>query len=204
MKIRYILLFSLLLLISCQSYKLQSQEKLVNPIDTLQIIKALNITEHQIAKELMSEMLDSLSTKLDTMELVYHFAFCDCQRWIERNIYEKVNEKEKNVDKLDARGQIEFNLERHGYYIEPAQESLELPDCIHVNGTKIRLIGRLYKNLRLPESGQFTVPNPPLGKVFRYYGYEILRPYKVWGNHVEVYNFENKQIYSVPSILTVK
>ncbi|MCA6361691.1 MAG: hypothetical protein IM638_01520 [Bacteroidetes bacterium] len=58
---------------------------------------------------------------------------------------------------------------------------------------------------RLPKNGDFTVPNPPKGKVFRYYSYEIIRPYSVWGPEVfsEV-DPETGDSLSATTILTVK
>jgi hypothetical protein len=70
------------------------------------------------------------------------------------------------------------------YYIEPASPELEVPWRVCVTGTKIKFIGRAYTDMRYPANAKFIDPNPPKGKVFRYYGYEIIKPYKIWGPEV--------------------
>lgn len=183
------LIFSLLLFIfSCSltnKNSRQANEKISNNIlDTNKAIAELNIREKLAELDSINEKISLLSEHIDTLELTYYFGFCDCQRWVISSIHDQALLKHTDLDELDPRGQIEFNLDKHGYYIEPASKELELNWRIQINGTKVRFIGREYLSKGLPKDEKFTVPNPPPGKVFRYYSYEIIRPYKIWGPEV--------------------
>ena len=111
-------------------------------------------------------------------------------------------EEHPDLDGHDPRGQVEFDLDRYGFYIEAAERALAISDRLCVNGTKIRFVGREYRDRRLPEDSDFTIPNPPKGRVLRYYAYEVLRPYKVWGPLVLIP--ENGDSILSPTILTVE
>lgn len=203
-----------LTLMSCQSVENKSELKetkqndnslIVGDFDTAKIISQLAIKESGSRLDLSNEKLDNLSSRLDTLELTYYFGNCDCQRWINSEIHTNALSDHSDLDELDPRGQIEFNLDKHGYYIEAATKELTIDWRTHVNGTTIRFIGREYKDKRLPKDGGFTVPNPPMGKVFRYYSYQLLRPYKVWGpEKLTMINKETGDSIKDPTILTVK
>jgi hypothetical protein len=177
----------------------------VEGFDTSAAISRLSITEKFSRFDLSEESIHNLSDDLDTLELTYYFGFCDCQRWIIDSIHNKAKTTDEKLDDLDPRGQVEFDLNKHGYYIEPASKDLEIDWRTEVNGTTIRFIGREYKGLRLPENGGFTVPDPPPGKVFRYYSYEIIKPYFIWGprKFIEIDSVSGDSI-TEPTILNVK
>ena len=178
---------------------------LIGNFDTAQVIAQLAILERAARLDLLTEKQNQLPPKPDTLELTYYFNFCDCQHWVLTDIHKKAQTQHADLDELDARGQVEFNLDEHGYYIEPAASELEIDDRVFVNGTTIRFIGREYPAKRLPENGAFTVPNPPPGKVLRYYSYEILRPYYVWGPaKFEEIDPETGDSLTAPTILMVK
>ncbi|MDY3318268.1 hypothetical protein PG661_04795 [Riemerella anatipestifer] len=185
---------------------LQNEEILIiGDIDTAKVISQLAIKESGSRLDLSNEKIGSLADNLDTLELTYYFGFCDCQRWIISEIHNRALTENANLDKLDPRGQIEFNLDKHGYYIEAANKELEINWRTAVNGTTIRFIGREYIDKRLPKDGEFTVRNPPKGKVFRYYSYQILRPYQIWGPHkLTEIDKETGDSIKKPTILTVK
>lgn len=173
--------------------------------DTAKIITGLNIKEAGARLDLVNEDISNLNPKIDTLELTYYFAFCDCQRWIISSIHNRALAEHPDLDEADPRGQVEFNLQKHGYYIEPAVKELETDWRLGVNGTTIQFIGRLYDDERLPEDGGFTVPNPPKGRVLRYYSYSVIRPYKIWGPHLFRGEFqENGDSLLEPTILTVE
>jgi hypothetical protein len=210
----YIVIGIILALTSCQATKNKSEQKQIEQtnnslifgnIDTIKVISQLEIKETLSRLDLSNENIDNLSNHLDTLELTYYFGFCDCQRWIVSEIHKKASEEHPNLDKHDPRGQVEFNLDKHGYYIEAANEELKINWRTQVNGTTIRLIGREYKDKRLPEDGKFTVRDPPKGKVFRYYSYQILKPYQVWGHHKFIkIDKQTRDTIREPTILTVK
>jgi hypothetical protein len=177
-------------MIACQTSEKHSEEYqkvlsndllIVGDFDTAKIISQLAIKESNSRIDLSNEKLENLSDRLDTLELTYYFGFCDCQRWIISKIHNKILDEHADLDKQDARGQIEFDLDKHGYYIEAANKELAINWRTEVNGTTIRFIGREYNDKRLPKDGEFTVPDPPKGNVFRYYSYQIIRPYQLWG-----------------------
>lgn len=178
---------------------------LIPPFDTLEVISQMEIVEHNSDYSNLNEEIDGLNAKVDTLELTYYFGFCDCQRWVIREIHESALTEHPDLDELDPRGQVQFNLDEHGYYVEPATKELEVDGRTHVNGTTIRFIGREYTNTGLPKGVGFTVPDPPSGKVFRYYSYEVLKPYLVWGPDElkEVSEYNGESLIS-PAIITVK
>ncbi len=215
MKIRhYITVGILLTLISCQTaenkgkqnHTKQNEEILiVGDIDTAKTITQLAIKESDSRLELSNEKIDNLADNLDTLDLTYYFGFCDCQRWIVSEIHNKALTKNAALNEPDPRGQTEFNLDKHGYYIEAATKELEIDWRTEVNGTTVRFFGKDYKDKRLPKDEAFTVPDPPKGKVFRYYRYQILRPYQVWGSHkLTEIDKETGDSIREPIILTVK
>jgi hypothetical protein len=185
--INCITLIVVLAAFSCQTAENKTpatSRMLVGDFDTAKVISQLAIKERVSRLDLVDKDIMPPQMPIDTLELTYYFAFCDCQRWILADIHNKAKTQNDNVDELDARGQLQFNLDEHGYYIEAADSSLELDWRVGVNGTTVRFIGKEYMDKRLPKNGDFTVPNPPKGKVFRYYSYEIIRPYSVWGPEV--------------------
>jgi hypothetical protein len=213
MKGYYLLLGIILGLTACRTSKNKGgQEQTLSPeeflivgdIDTAKTISQLAIKESGARFDLAHEKIGSLAERLDTLELTYYFGFCDCQQWIRTEIYNTALGAHSDLGKLDSRGQIQFDLDEHGYYIEPADVELEINWRAEVNGTTIRLIGREYKDKRLPKGGGFTVLDPPKGKVFRYYNYQILRPYRIWGPHklADVNNETGDSIIE-PTILIV-
>jgi hypothetical protein len=185
--INCIILIVVLAAFSCQTAENKTpatSRMLVGDFDTAKVISQLAIKERVSRLDLVDKDIMPPQMPIDTLELTYYFAFCDCQQWILADIHNKAKTQNDNVDELDARGQLQFNLDEHGYYIEAADSSLELDWRVGVNGTTVRFIGKEYMDKRLPQNGGFTVPDPPKGKVFRYYSYEIIRPYNVWGPEV--------------------
>lgn len=210
----YLTIAIMIAITSCESTENAIKEKqidrneellIVGDIDTANLISQLKIMECASNLQLSNEKIDNLSDQLDTLELTYYFGFCDCQRWIKSEIHRKALQEDSEIDLNDSREQVEFNLDNHGYYIEAANKELTINWRTGVNGTTIRFIGREYIDKRLPKDGAFTIPDPPKGKVFRYYSYQILHPYQVWGPHklVEIDTLTGDSI-TEPVILTVK
>ncbi|MCU0449711.1 MAG: hypothetical protein MUC97_07665 [Bernardetiaceae bacterium] len=199
-------------LLSCQTADNKGEQKhsplneeilIIGDIDTTKVISQLAIKES--GSDLSNEKIDNLADNLDTLELTCYFGFCDCQRWLISEIHNRALTENADLDELDLRGQTEFNLVKHGYYIEAANKELEIDWRSEVNWTTICFIGREYIDKRLPKDGEFTVPDPPKGKVFRYYSYQILRPYQIWGPHkLTEIDKETGDSIKEPTILTVK
>ena len=102
---------------------------------------------------------------LDTFELTY--MQCDCPDWYDAStLY------------LNCKECSEF-------YVEPADPMLAFPQPFLVSRNIVRFYGVRIPGLNLPANRKFNEPNPPAATVFRYYGYEVLRPYKIWGSQMK-------------------
>lgn len=153
--------------------------------DTIDFISKVNLIEKKSDFSKKNEIIWGLSSKLDTLELTYYFGLCECPQWFD--FQENPNNNSY--------------LEKQSFYIEPASNNVKLPYYFEINGTTIRFIGRQFKGVRLPKKYNFTTPAPYFGKTFRYYSYEILHPYSVWGYFIDT----KKDKDSIqPIILNVK
>lgn len=123
-------------------------------IDTTLVIDKLNISE------VKSTLID-VSMEVDTIILEYKAYACDCPDW--------------NTN-LEDTGTF---LENH-YYIDAATSNIELPWQVGVAGNKVKFIGKENEELGYPTNKKFQDPSPPKGKVFKYFSYELIKPYKVW------------------------
>lgn len=167
--------------------KLESKGKekhlLVGKIDTAKVLKEMAIVEKVSRFQNINEKLPSLSSQVDTFYLTYHFNWCDCEHWFPDTVYKAQLAKDTSIAKMDANKQGSFNREKYGFYIEEADEIVALPENVGINGTTIKFVGRLYTDKRFPK-GHSTEQDHYKGRVLRYYSYEILHPYKVWGPHL--------------------
>jgi hypothetical protein len=67
------------------------------------------------------------------------------------------------------------------YYVEPIHPSIELPWRIICDGNKIKFFGYLMKKPQMPNDKGGYIGHPPKAIKLVYFGYEILRPYSMWG-----------------------
>jgi len=139
-------------------------EKIYPPFDTATVIKNLNIQD-----ENLSEIsIDKNAKSLDTVRLTSVAYACDCPTWVVSNKW--------------TGDYGNFDLPKYGYWIEPLNTEVKLPDNLGHHGNKILLVGKILKVKRKPA-------NPTFGskeeyKVFEYHGYKILKPYKLFGPKV--------------------
>ncbi|HPB02382.1 MAG TPA: hypothetical protein PLZ67_05455 [Bacteroidales bacterium] len=163
----------------------------------------MNIRENIFMAGLLEDdSKTGLQNRIDTIELMYILFACDCPHWVVASEYNRVDSLNYGNKKIPSDNYFEFNNATYSYYIEPACKELMLPDYVFVNGNIIRFSGRSYIKSGYPADSDFMDPNPPKGKVFRYYGYEILKPYKVWGPKAQ--NGEIDDSVGASTILTVK
>lgn len=106
---------------------------------------------------------------LDTLDLIFMNYACDCPDWI------PVSDK-KNGQQRDSKS----NSPHISYYIEPAKQTVKLNSSYKIQGNIVRFIGREYTNEGLPADSSFMDPHPPRDRIFRYYAYHVLRPFKAW------------------------
>ncbi|MEM7657967.1 MAG: hypothetical protein AAF399_17710 [Bacteroidota bacterium] len=171
------------------------------PFDTVDAFLSLNIRESQsFPKLLENDSTKGLSSKLDTLEARYVPFACDCQDWFDYSPYQEAfhqqfpDWQEEEIHFLDHELHQLF-----GYYLEPASPEIELPWVAGVTGNIVRFIGREYQEIGYPQNPGFIDPDPPKGKVFRYYAYEIQRPYQVWAPRV----WSQIDSMAVPNKLTI-
>jgi hypothetical protein len=130
--------------------------------DTTAFLRSWKMNEKVFRDEVYIADAAYQELPLDTLELTY--GMCDCPDWHD---YTKGD--------IDCRECTEF-------YIEAADASLQLPDAFLVNGNTVRFYGVLIPGFNLPQNRAFTTPDPEPWTVLRYYGYEVVKPYKVWGS----------------------
>lgn len=160
-KVNQFILFLTLFLVSCgNDVQLKDGDTASLP-DTTAFKNSWKMEEHQMLNELFTADTFYNPLGLDTFELTY--SMCDCPDWIDR-----------------TKGDIDCK-ECTDFYIEPADSSLKLPGDFHVSGNTVRFYGVIIPAKVLPAGREFTVPNPPPWTVIRYYGYEVIRPYNIWG-----------------------
>lgn len=159
--------FALAIVVACvkkqikpeHTHRYQSvDDTLYLPLDTSRILAMLELTETLIPRR---PVMDSL----DTLELEYKAYACDCPDWVVSEVAEL-----PSADTAVMHG---------SYYIESG--STRLSDHFFVAGNRIRFFGKLRSTNDLPRHKRFQGPHPPPGKVFTYYGFEVLRPTRVRG-----------------------
>lgn len=175
-KIQY-LIIGLLILSSCDNISIDGnkttqipilERKLHSPLDTMQIIKEANLTEVLSDETLMLSDSDILLyPHLDTILLEYIAFACLCPYWVEPRAYQKAQEN-KNT----------FKQSKYSYYLEAATGSLEINWRQCFTGNTVRFIGRHSKEIR---PADLELDGYTAGKVFKYYSYQIIKPYKIWG-----------------------
>lgn len=172
------------------------------PFDTASVIASMNIVESLNRLDLIDKEWKHKSSKLgklDTLDLMYISYACDCPNWVIPSEYEYAESLNKGTL---------YSL-YEGFYLEPAHQSVAYCDNskiignLHLTGNIIRFIGKKYLEDGYPQNAHFIDPDPPKGKVFRYYAFEIQRPFVVWGPPVLIEDgLEAGETYA--SKLTVK
>lgn len=184
MKRKLIIAFLAFSMVACQSNvkeieHTEAGDSLSIPIDTTKAIADLHLNESVSRLDLIRRDCKKGLKNLDTIELLYMEFACDCQQWVDRNEYNRwhyLTERKGQDSK-----QIVFDLDKYGYYIEPADKDLEIIWNAFMAGNIVKFIGKEYNKIGYPDNAKFMDSNPPKGKVFRYYSYEIQRPFRVWG-----------------------
>jgi hypothetical protein len=150
--------------------------------DTTAFIQSWKMNEKQMRGDLFTADTTCNQLGLDTFELTYRP--CECPDWIDMN---KVA--------LDCK-------ECSDFYVDPADPSLVFPDAFLVHGNTVRFFGVRIPEMGLPVHREFENSNPPKWTVIKYYGYEVVRPYRVWGPRPRFYDQLNDSI-DTPLELTI-
>ncbi len=142
------------------------EDTLYLPFDTARVLALYSIpTKVDQIDLLKHEIIPELETEWDTLEVEYRMFACDCPNW-----YDVALAPDEPTTEMSP---------SYAYYIEPASPELKLFQGFRY--CRVRLIGKHYKQQGWPENPDFMDPGPPLGNVFRYYGYELVFPAIIWG-----------------------
>ncbi|MCT4622879.1 MAG: hypothetical protein N4A46_04590 [Schleiferiaceae bacterium] len=102
-----------------------------------------------------------LEENVQSLELKYIAWACDCANWATHEVLEVYSGNENDA------------LAKHCIFIEPATETVELPDSLGYSGDVIQFIGSFYREKGFP-SGYHSYQEPEEAKVFRYTAYEVV------------------------------
>ena len=147
-------------------------------LDTNEIISKAKI------HEFVSSTPDSLKGRLDSINVMYIAFACDCPDF--------VIESSK-----DTNGQY-----HNSYYVEPASDKVSIPEMLLYSHNEFTFHGQVIKESGFPANSQFQDPIPTPGRVFRYWSYQIKRPYKFWGPKYEV--ADDNDSTELTSVIQVK
>jgi hypothetical protein len=156
----FIVTLQVVLFSSCGSDQANSGDK--NSLsDTTAFKQSWKMQESIMLNELFAADTFYNQLGLDTFELTY--TPCDCPDWID-------------VAKLPLDCK-----ECSDFYVDPADHSLALPEEFMVAGNVVRYYAVRIPGMNLPSTKKFQRSDPPAWTVVRYYGYQIIRPYKIMG-----------------------
>jgi hypothetical protein len=103
---------------------------------------------------------DQLEEKEETLELTYLAWACECANWATPDDIARYHDEGDSLADLSI-------------FIEPANESLQLPDTIGYSGDIIKLTGHFYTKKGFPK-GYKSFEQPDRARVFQYTNYEII------------------------------
>jgi hypothetical protein len=136
------------------------------PTRRIELKKVLIICSLPIVLMIPFVVLYNIPNKLadneQTIEVSYIAWACDCANWAMLDDIEKYSDNPNDT------------LADLSIFIEPTNESLELPDTIGINGDIIKLTGRFYSKKDFPK-GYHSIEHPEKARVFRYTKYRVLR-----------------------------
>ncbi|WP_445718599.1 hypothetical protein [Flavobacterium sp.] len=98
--------------------------------------------------------------KEQNIELIYIAWACECANWATK----------KDIAKYQD---FEDKLAEKCVFIEPTNDSVEIPDSLIRNNIRILFKGNFYKSKGF-SNGFESKQNPEKAKVFRYYEYKII------------------------------
>lgn len=129
-----------------------------NKSDTSIVKSLIRIEEQKLDSNIFFNEYYS-NTSFDTIVAKYHALACFCPNW------EIENKKEYS-------------------YFEANGLRVTLPWDILIEGVKVKFLVDSVRSFGYPRDIHLLNPNGIKGEVIRYYGYEILKPYKVWAGKI--------------------
>ena len=147
-----ILLFSLAL-VSCGREATTKQQ--------LDNLTSQNQSEEKYDK-VISDSTNRLTSKIENLEVEYTVWGCACPNWIRTEDNTSLNDTTENY------------LSLH-FYIEPADEFLELPIYFNPFEHRLKITGQFYEREDYPQ-GTVEMEEPmPKAKVFRYTKMDVMQ-----------------------------
>lgn len=107
-----------------------------------------------------------LEEDVQTLKLTYVAWACDCAKWSTAEDLKKFS------------GGTSDYLIGSSVFIEPANQSLKLPETLGYNNDVIRFTGQFYHKKGFPEDYE-SYENPQEARVFRYTTYEIVESHYI-------------------------
>ena len=101
-----------------------------------------------------------LEEKVKTLELTYIAWACDCAKWATKEDLKKYSTGDALADQ--------------SIFVEPANQSLELPDTLGYSNDIIIFSGQFYNEKGFPRGYQ-SFEEPEKARVFRYTEYEVVK-----------------------------
>lgn len=127
----------------------------------VQINDDLQNQSNQNNNKVISDSTNKLTNKIEQLEVEYTLWGCACPNWIQ-------TKDNQNTDTTANYLSLHF-------YIEPANESLELPANFDIEKHKLKIKGQFYEKEDYPQ-GTVEMEEPmPKAKVFRYTELKILK-----------------------------
>ena len=160
------------------------------PLDTLAILDSMNLQ--------LSYKVNGIDTipNLDTFELRYMAYACDCQNWVDIEMYEAYENKDEEVYGEDSIGYYGFNTDDFGYFLREGENVMSIEDFSYTPHSRIRFFGKVQD-----EPDYYTQSEIPQRKqVITYYGYEVILPLTVYGPYYDTGEFETPSDTSVTMV----
>ncbi len=126
------------------------------------MLRLLTLTIFGLSMLSCSSKKGGLDGNIQTLELTYIVWACDCANWATSEVLDKFSEN------------IGDTLAKQSIFIEPANQTLELPDTLGYNNVVIKFTGQFYKEKGFPK-GHHSYQNPEESRVFRYTSYEVVK-----------------------------
>jgi hypothetical protein len=187
-KIRFIIISSILFIgcVNQSNQEIQDDSRFsMNdtfnlPIDTLAILDSMNL---QVSYK--ADGIDSI-TNLDTFELRYIAYACDCQHWVDVEMYEAYENQDEEIYGEDSIGYYGFNTDDYGYFLREGDNVLSIEDLSYTANSRIRFFGKVED-----EPDYYTQSEIPQRKqVITYFGYEVILPLTVYGPYYDTEKYE--------------
>lgn len=146
-----------------------------SPLDTAQLLANMNLVDKVNRVDLMKTDPEKslLSEKIDTFEMYRVTYGCVCADW--------------NVINCDNTSEDSYSGPCQ-YYMEPAHKNLEIKIPYDQLNSHVRFIGKKY--LKNAEDGDYG-ESSHAGQRFKYYSFEFIKPYMVFGPRKNDTVFQN-------------